>query len=91
MPAIDLTSPFDPRIDQLSQKIQEIRNRKTEVRDETMDDAMGVVENNIGRKEAVQAEMNLQGLSEGLATHGAGMHQLNAATVADLISDPFED
>ena len=91
MPAMDLTSPFDPRIDQLSQKIQEIRSRSTEKRDTTMDDAMDVVETNSGRKEATQAEMSMQGLTQELAAQGAAMHSFDPARVADLISDPFED
>jgi len=91
MPATELTSPFDPRIDQLSQKIQEIRNRSTQQRDNTMDDAMNVVEQNLGRQEADKAELSLQSLSGELSAQEAAMHYLNPAKVADLISDPFED
>lgn len=91
MPVMEPTSPFDPRIDQLSQKIQRIRERSAEKRDNTMDDAMDVVENNMGRKEAAQAEMSLMGFAEELATQGASAHSFDPARVADLIADPFED
>jgi len=91
MPGMELTSAFDPRIDQLSKKIQEIRNRKSTGMDDTMDGAMNVVEQNLGRKEARQAEMSLIGLSDEMATQQAASHSLDPMKVADLISDPFDD
>lgn len=91
MPGMELTTPFDPRIDQISKKIQEIRNRSAAQRGDTMDGAMNVVEQNLGRKEAKQAELSMQGLSAQLLEHGAGIHSLDPMKVADLISDPFDD
>lgn len=91
MPGMDLTTGFDPNIDQLSRKIQEIRERKSTVRSDTMDGAMDVVENNLGRKEANEAQMSLQGLGDELALQQEAMHRLDPMKVADLISDPFED
>lgn len=91
MPAMDLTSPFDPGIDRLSKKIQEIRERSTGKRNDTMDDAMDVIEHNLGRQEAREAEMSLEGLSQELAAQGAALHSLDPSKIADLLSDPFED
>lgn len=91
MPGMELTTGFDPRIDQLSKKIRELRERSATERGDTMDGAMNVVEQNLGRQEAREAEMNLQGLSAELAAQGAGMHSLDPMKVADLINDPFED
>lgn len=95
MPAMDLTTPFDPRIDRLSKKIQEIRERtgqeQGEALDATMDDAMDVVEQNLGRQEAREAEMSLNSLGDELSGQMDAMHHLDPAKVADLISDPFED
>ncbi|QJB55708.1 hypothetical protein [Pseudodesulfovibrio sp. zrk46] len=91
MPATDLSTPFDFNIDNLSQKIQKIRDRKGEARDNTMDDAMNVVEQNLGRQETHQASMALQGLSEELAAQEAAIYSLDPAKVAQLIADPFED
>ncbi len=91
MPITELTSPFDSNIDQLTRKIQEIRSRKGDRIKDTMDNAMDVIDQNKGRLEKAQAEMSLQGLSEELIAEGAAMHQLDAARVASLIADPFED
>ena len=91
MPGMELTTGFDPRLDQLSKKIQEIRERKGAQRTETMDDAMNVVDQNTGRSEARQAEMSMQGLSEELVAHSAAVHSIDPAKIADLLSDPFED
>lgn len=95
MPGMDLTTSFDPRIDQLSQKIQEIRQRKeqstAQAMDATMDDAMNVVDRNTGRSEAREAGKGLAALSPEMLAQGVEAHSLNADRVADLISDPFED
>lgn len=91
MPSMDLTTGFDPSIDQLSRKIQEIRDRKATDRSDTMDGAMDVLESNLGRKEANEAQMSLQGLGDELAAQQEAIHRLDPMRVADLISDPFED
>lgn len=91
MPGIELGG-FNPRIDQLSQKIQEIKERKSAANlDATMDSAMGVVEQNLGKNEVQAAHMSLEGLSEELAMQQVAAHSLDPAKVASLIADPFDD
>lgn len=91
MPGMEL-SGFDPRIDQLSKKIQEIRERREASLDNAMDGAMDVVEQNHGRQEAQAAQMTLEGLGdELLIQQRAAAHSLNADKVAMLIADPFDD
>ncbi len=90
MPGMEL-SGFDPRIDQISQKIQEIRDRKNAKLDSTVDNAMGVVEQNLGKQEAQAAQMSLQGLTEELAIQQVAAHSLDPSKVASLIADPFDD
>lgn len=88
MPAIDRIQPiFEARIEQVGKKIEEIKSRSAG----GMDEAMDVVEQNLGRQEAREAEMSLQGLGDELSAQEAAMHRLDPAKVADLISDPFED
>ena len=91
MPGMERAQGFDPRIDQLTRKIQEIRNRSAQGVDGELDGAMDMVEQNLGRNEAREAEMSLQGLAGELAAQGASSHALDPMKVADLISDPFED
>lgn len=91
MPGMEL-SGFEPRIDQLSRKIQEIRERKEANLDTAMDGAMDVIEQNIGRQEAREAQMTLEGLGdELLIQQKAAAHSLSADKVAMLIADPFDD
>lgn len=91
MPGIEHANIFEPRIDELSRKVQEIRERRTDPVEATMDDAMQVVEQNVGRSEARDAEQTMQALAEELAVQGAAVHGLDAGRVADLIADPFDD
>lgn len=91
MSGIEFANTFEPRIDQLSQKVQEIRQRGAIKMDATMDGAMNVVEQNVGRSEAREADTTMQALAEELRVQGAAVHGLDAGRVADLISDPFED
>lgn len=87
MPGLESTQGFDFRIDQISRKVQEIRERRTD----GLDAAMNVVEDNLGRGQAREAELSLMGLAGELSTQQAAMHLLDPAKVADLISDPFEE
>ena len=87
MPGLESTQGFDFRIDQISRKVQEIREKKTD----DLDTAMDAVESNSGRSEAGKAAMSLLGLGDELAAQQAAMHRLDPARVAELISDPFED
>lgn len=92
MPGIELLStPLDPTLDRLSSKIQEIRDRKNTTTDTTVDNAIDMVGQNLGRKEAREADLSMQGLSMDLIQQGASAHSLDPAIVADLIADPFED
>jgi len=96
MPAMEfMPTPFDPVIDRLSNKIQEIRERKTTPADasvnETMDDAMDMVSSNLGRQEAREAQNDMQGLSMEMIQQGAEAHSLDPTIVASLIADPFEE
>lgn len=68
-------------------RIQELKARAAE----GLDDALSVVSRNLGREEAREAGNSLAGLGEELAAQEASMHHLDAARVADLIADPFED
>lgn len=98
MPVMELKpTPFDPALDSLSSKIQQIRARKegpaangTTV-EASMDNAMDVVGSNLGRKEARGATDTMQSLSMEMVQQGAEAHFLDPAVVADLIADPFED
>ncbi len=90
MPGMEL-SGLDPRLDQMSQKIQEIRDRKNANLDSTMDNAMGVVEQNLGHQEAQAAHMSLAGLGEELSLQQEAIHSLDPAKVAMLLADPFDD
>lgn len=88
MPALDRIQPiFEARIEQVGKKIEEIKSRSGE----GLDDAMNVVEQNLGRQEAREAEMSLMALGDELSAQEAAMHRLDPAKVADLISDPFDD
>ena len=87
MPGLESTQGFDFRIDQISKKIREIKDKKTD----DLDAALSAVEENGGRSEAKAAAMSLLGLGDELAAQQGAMHRLDPAKVADLISDPFED
>lgn len=87
MPGIERAQGFEPRTDQLRNRIQELKARAAE----GLDDAMNIVEKNLGREEARQAASGLEGLGAELAAQEAAMHHLDPMKVADLISDPFED
>lgn len=96
MPGMELTpTPFDPTLDQLSNKIQEIRERKAHATGDTLDNAMDAAADavgaNLGRQEARVADTTMQGLSMEMVQQGAEAHSLDALTVASLIADPFED
>lgn len=87
MPGIERAQGFEPRHEQVNKKIQELKAQAAE----GLDAAMNIVEKNLGRQEAREASMSLEGLGEELSVQGAAMHRLDPMTVADLISDPFED
>ena len=87
MPGIERAQGFDPRTEQVSKRIQELKARAAE----GLDEAMGVVEKNLGRREAREASSGLNSLSAELSAQGAAIHSLDPQRVADLISDPFED
>ena len=91
MPGLELSTQFDPRIDQMSKKIQEIRERNNAKVDATMDGALNAVEQNLGRKQADEASLSLQGLGAELTAQKEALHGLDPMRVADLISDPFDD
>lgn len=99
MPVMELKpTPFDPALDSLSSKIQQIRARKEgpaatngKTVEASMDSAMDVVGSNLGRKEARGATDTMQSLSMEMVQQGAEAHFLDPAVVADLIADPFED
>jgi hypothetical protein len=90
MHGIDMITGFEPRIDQLSKKIQQLRENARRS-DDGLDNALDAVERNGGRREATEAAASLRGLSDELSMQGAGLHGLDPARVADLISDPFAD
>lgn len=90
MQRIELSQGFEPRIDQLSKKVRELRENSHRSAD-GLESALDAVERNGGRREAAEAAMSLRGLSDELSLHGAGAHGLDPARVADLISDPFAD
>lgn len=87
MPGLESTQGFDFRIDQISRKIQKIKEKKTD----DLDAAMEAVKSNSGRSEAREATITLSGLADELSARGGSMHLLDPARVADLISDPFEE
>ncbi|MFH1913161.1 MAG: hypothetical protein ABIK45_02660 [Pseudomonadota bacterium] len=89
MHRIDQSPGLEPRIDQLSRKIRDLRN--TRQTGEGLDAALNVVERNVGRREAVEAAASLDSLSGELSQQGAHLHGLDPTRVADLISDPFAD
>lgn len=87
MPGIERAQGFAPRSEQLNNRIQELKARAAE----GLDDAMNLVEKNLGRQEAREASAELKGLGEELVIQKESMHRLDPLVVADLISDPFED
>ena len=87
MPGIERAQGFDPRTEQVSKRIQELKARAAE----GLDDAMGVVEKNLGRQEAREATSGMQSLAAELTVQGSAIHSLDPMRVADLISDPFDD
>ncbi|MBI9080951.1 MAG: hypothetical protein JEY79_14580 [Pseudodesulfovibrio sp.] len=87
MPGIQSVQGDFPRTEQLSKRIQELKARAAE----GLEEAMGVVEKNLGRREAGEAVMSLGGLGEELSAQETASHRLDPMRVADLISDPFED
>jgi len=89
MHRIDQSLGFEPRIDQLSKKIRELRDVRQS--GEGLDAALDAVERNSGRSEAAVATASLDGLSGQLSRQGAHLHGLDPSRVADLISDPFAD
>jgi hypothetical protein len=94
MHGIDMITGLEPRIDRLSRKIQELREnarRSDDGLDNALDNALDLVERNGGRREAAEAAESLLGLSDELSMQGVGLHGLDPARVADLISDPFAD
>ncbi|WP_419786142.1 hypothetical protein [Pseudodesulfovibrio sp.] len=87
MPGLENLHSIDFNIDSISQKVQKLREKRTSA----LDVAAGVVEDNSGRAQAGEAAVSLRSLSNDIATQGLGLHHLDPAHVADLISDPFED
>jgi len=87
MPGIERAQGFEPRTDQVSKKIQDL---KAQVAD-SLDSAMGVVEKNLGREEAREASMSLKDMGAELSAQESAIHHLDHSKVMDLISDPFED
>jgi hypothetical protein len=90
MQRIELSQGFEPRIDQLSKKVRELREN-THRSGDGLENALDAVERSGGRREAAEAAMSLRGLSGELSLQGAELHGLDPARVADLISDPFAD
>ncbi|ADU61197.1 MAG: hypothetical protein KUA35_01015 [Pseudodesulfovibrio sp.] len=90
MNRIELSRGLEPRIDQLSKKVRELRENGHRSAD-GLDNALIAVERSGGRREAAEAAMSLRGLSSELPLQGAQLHGLDPARVADLISDPFAD
>jgi hypothetical protein len=89
MPGIERSQGFEFRIDQLSKKIQELRGDQQS--SGGLDEGLDVVEQNTGRQAASEAVMNMRALTGELSLHGESLHGLDAARVAELISDPFGD
>ncbi|MUM76560.1 hypothetical protein GKC30_02805 [Pseudodesulfovibrio sp. F-1] len=89
MNRIDQSPGLEPRIDQLSKKIRELRGGQRS--EEGLDAALDAVERNSGRREAAVAAASLAGLGDELSLQGAHLHGLDPSRVADLISDPFAD
>ena len=87
MPGIERAQGFEPRVEQANKRIQDLKARAAE----GLDAAMGVVEKNLGREEAREAEMSLEGLGAELSAQESAIHHLDHSKVMDLISDPFED
>lgn len=87
MPSIEIAQGFEPRSEQVSKKIQELKARVAG----SLDDAMNVVERNLGRREAHEASSSLENLTVELSAQESVIHSLDPMRVADLISDPFED
>ncbi|WFS62275.1 hypothetical protein LF599_16675 [Pseudodesulfovibrio thermohalotolerans] len=87
MPAIQSIPPHESIVGTSRERIQELKARATE----SLDDAMTAVTRNLGRREAAEAEANLDALGLDLAGKGSAAHSLDHARVLDLISDPFEE
>ena len=87
MPGIERAQGFEPRNEQLAKRIQELKERAAE----GLDDAMNIVEKNLGRQEAHEAVLGLEGLDGDMTMQQAAAHRLDPMRVADLISDPFEE
>lgn len=85
MPAIEQIRIQEPAVGR--DRIQELKARAAGA----LDDALGVVAQNLGRDEARKAETSAMGLGEELAAQEAALHSLDHAKVMDLIADPFED
>lgn len=87
MPAIEQIHHHNtPAIDPARKRIQELKARAAE----GLDDALTVVAKNLGKEETQAAQNSLRELGDELRVQAAS-HSLDAARVADLISDPFED
>ncbi|MBG0790571.1 MAG: hypothetical protein H0S80_08765 [Desulfovibrionaceae bacterium] len=84
MPGIESVRIQKPAVD--NDRIRELKNRAAAA----LDDALGVVAQNLGREEARRADVSLAGLN-GLSGDDAPAHSLNIDRVMDLIADPFED
>jgi hypothetical protein len=87
MPSIERAQGFDPRTEQVTKRIQELKARAAG----SLDEAMSVVEKNLGRREAREASSGLKELSMELSAQESAIHSLDPLRVADLISDPFEE
>ncbi|WP_272698750.1 hypothetical protein [Desulfovibrio sp. Fe33] len=87
MPAIQSIQPRETIVGTSRERIQELKARATE----SLDDAMTAVARNLGRREAAEAEAELNALGLDLAAQGSSAHSLDRARVMDLISDPFGD
>lgn len=85
MPAIDPILRQDPTAGK--DRIQELKARASAA----LDNALGVVAENLGREEARHAADSIPKLDMAQAAQEASAHNLNLARVMDLITDPFED
>ncbi len=85
MPAIDPVRA--PESSAREERIQELKLRAAQA----LDSALDVVDANLGRAEARQADRTLLGLDVARAEQEQPAHRLDAARVMDLIADPFED
>ena len=94
MPALHRAAGLESRIDGLNRQVEEVRRRTappaTEGRDQTLDGAMALVEDNLGR-DAARTAADLAGLAQELVVQASHSAALDPVRVAELLRDPFAD